>query len=130
LLAAPETAYVLVTSPRRDSVEEAEFFADRLAEGSLHVAALIVNRMHPSFGTGSAAAARAAAARHDGEDLGRLWANLADFREVASGEEAQIGGLAGQVAPAPVVRVPVLHSDVHDLDGLAEVGSYLFAGER
>ena len=31
LLAADETAFVLVTSPRRDAVEEAEFFAERLA---------------------------------------------------------------------------------------------------
>ena len=29
---ADETAFVLVTSPRRDAVEEAEFFAERLAE--------------------------------------------------------------------------------------------------
>ena len=126
LLGARETAYVLVTSPRRDSVEEAEFFAERLAEGQLHVAALIVNRMHPSFGPGSAAAAEAAAARYAGTALGPLWQNLADLRRLAAGEEAQIGGLAGRVAPAPIVRVPVLHSDVHDLDGLAQVGSYLF----
>jgi anion-transporting ArsA/GET3 family ATPase len=126
LLAAPETAYVLVTSPRRDSVEEADFFAGRLAEEELHVAALIVNRMHPSFGTGSGESARATATAYAGTDLGRLWENLADLRQVAAGEEAQIAGLAGRVAPAPVVRVPVLHSDVHDLDGLAEVGSYLF----
>ena len=32
LLASERTAFVLVTSPRRDAVEEAEYFADRLAE--------------------------------------------------------------------------------------------------
>ncbi len=32
LLADPETAFVLVTSPRRDAMEEATFFAARLAE--------------------------------------------------------------------------------------------------
>ena len=62
LLGASETAYVLVTSPRRESVEEADFFARRLGEGGLVVAALIVNRMHPSFGDGNpASAAREAA---------------------------------------------------------------------
>jgi len=126
LLGARETAYVLVTSPRRDSVDEAEFFAERLAEGQLHVAALIVNRMHPSFGPGSAASADAAAARYAGTPLEPLCQNLAALRRLAAGEEAQIGGLAGRVAPAPIGRVPVLHSDVHDLDGLAQVGSYLF----
>jgi anion-transporting ArsA/GET3 family ATPase len=126
LLGAPETAYVLVTSPRRDSVEEADFFASRLAEERLEVAALIVNRIHPSFGNGSVSSAWAAAASFDGTDLGQLWENLAELRQVAAGEEEQIAGLAGRVAPAPIVRVPVLHSDVHDLDGLAEVGGYLF----
>jgi anion-transporting ArsA/GET3 family ATPase len=133
LLSAPETAYVLVTSPRRDSVDEAEFFARRLGGGGLRVAALIVNRMHPAFGDGSAAGAAAArdeAGRHAGTKLGPLWENLADFRALAAGEEGQIGGLAGRVAPAPVARVPVLHSDVHDIGGLTEICAHLFAGER
>jgi anion-transporting ArsA/GET3 family ATPase len=128
LLDAPETAYVLVTAPRRESVEEADFFARRLAEGNLAVAALIVNRMHPAFGAGDSSAARAAAGSHAGSPLGALWANLADFREVAASEQAQFGSLAANVAPAPVVHVPVLRSDVHDLAGLAEVAGYIFGG--
>src|SRR6202030_1938097 len=32
LLGDPETAFVLVTSPRRDAMQEATFFAQRLAE--------------------------------------------------------------------------------------------------
>jgi anion-transporting ArsA/GET3 family ATPase len=134
LLEAPETAYVLVTSPRRESVEEADFFARRLAEGNLVVAALIVNRMHPSFGQGAGdgdgRAARDAAVSQAGTPLGALWANLADFREVAASEEAQFGSLATRVAPAPVVHVPVLRSDVHDLAGLAEVAGYIFGEGR
>ncbi len=38
LLADPATGFVLVTSPRRDAVEEAEFFADRLRASQLAVA--------------------------------------------------------------------------------------------
>src|SRR5690606_36871204 len=52
LLAAPETAFVLVASPRRDTVEEAQYFADRLREGGIAVQGLIVNRVHPSFAVG------------------------------------------------------------------------------
>jgi anion-transporting ArsA/GET3 family ATPase len=129
LLAAPETAYTLVTAPRRESVEEADFFARRLADGGLDVAALIVNRMHPSFGDGSAEEARAEAERWAGTTLGGLWANLADFRQIAAHEEAQLGGLTARVAPAPVVRVPVLHSDVHDLGGLADVAVHIFGDD-
>jgi len=58
LLASPRTAFVLVASPRRDTVEEADFFARRLAESGINVRALIVNRMHPRFGSGLAEASR------------------------------------------------------------------------
>ena len=44
------TAFVLVTSPRRDAVEEATFFAERLAEDGRRIETLIVNRVHPAFG--------------------------------------------------------------------------------
>jgi anion-transporting ArsA/GET3 family ATPase len=126
LLSAPETAYALVTAPRREAIEEAEFFARRLADSGMDIAALIVNRMHPAFGTGDPAAARAEATRWQGTELGAMWANLADFREVAAREEASLRGLAARVAPAPLVRIPVLRSDVHDLDGLTEVATHLF----
>ena len=120
------TGYVLVASPRRDTVEEAAFFAHKLAESSLPVEALIVNRMHPRFGTGLAEADRARAVTFAGTDLGDIYAALADFREMADAEETHLRGLAAQVAPAPVVRVPFLADDVHDLETLALVGSHLF----
>ena len=127
LLASERTAFVLVASPRRDTVEEADFFARRLGEAGISVRALIVNRMHPRFGAGLAEATRERARTLEGTDLGGLYANLADFRLVASREEEHLAGLAERVAPAPVLRVPFLQSDVHDLDGLSEVGAHLFA---
>jgi anion-transporting ArsA/GET3 family ATPase len=130
LLAAPETAYVLVASPRRDTVEEASFFARKLGDTGVAVAALVVNRMHPRFGPGTRADARAEASRHPGTAYAALWENLADFRQVAEREADQLAGLAGEIAPAPVVTVPFLRTDVHDLDGLAEIGSHLFGGGR
>ncbi|MCU1357355.1 MAG: oxyanion-translocating ATPase, partial [Acidimicrobiales bacterium] len=49
LITSPATSFVLVASPKRDTVDEARFFAEKLAEASLPVSALIVNRMHPHF---------------------------------------------------------------------------------
>ena len=96
LLAAPETAFVLVASPRRDTVEEAHFFADRLGEAGIDVQALVVNRVHPSFSiavTESAAAATAArAATLAGSDLGGLYRNLSHFQAVASREQSHSRG--------------------------------------
>ena len=63
LLSDDDTAFVLVASPRRDTIAEAEFFATKLAEADIKVQALIVNRMHPTF-TPGLAAATARAGRH------------------------------------------------------------------
>ncbi|HTN80473.1 MAG TPA: ArsA-related P-loop ATPase [Acidimicrobiales bacterium] len=126
LLSSPETAFVLVASPRGDTVGEATYFADRLAEGGISVAALIVNRMHPRFGSGLAEATRERARTLAGTDLGELFANLADFELVAASEEDHLKGLTARVDPAPVVRVPFLESDVHDLEGLDAIAAHLF----
>ncbi|MGI8664405.1 MAG: ArsA family ATPase [Acidimicrobiales bacterium] len=125
-LASPATAFVLVASPRRDTVVEAEFFADRLLESDISVRALVVNRMHPHFGTGLAEATRERSRTLAGTDIGGLYANLADFELVASKEEEHLAGLAERVAPAPVIRVPFLSTDVHDLVGLAQIAEHLF----
>jgi anion-transporting ArsA/GET3 family ATPase len=126
LLGDQRTAYVLVASPRADTVAEAAFFADRLEEAAVPVAGLVVNRIHPSFGPGTGTAARARATQAAGTPLAPLFDNLADFRTIADGEEANLADLTARVAPAPVVRVPFLAHDVHDLDTLAEIATWLF----
>jgi anion-transporting ArsA/GET3 family ATPase len=126
LLTAQDTTYVLVASPHGDTVDEAAFFARKLAATHLPVEALIVNRMHPRFGDGRGEADRARAVTLAGTPLGSLYANLADFREMADEEDLHLRGLAEQVAPAPVVKVPFLADDVHDLGTLAQIGTYLF----
>jgi len=126
LLSHESTAFVLVTAPRRDVVEEASFFAEKLGEANIPVRALVVNRMHPRFSDASPGAMAERAKTLHGTDLGAMYANLADFLTVASKEETHLAGLAERVAPAPVVRVPFLDTDVHDLDGLAAVGRHLF----
>ncbi len=126
LLGDDATAFILVTSPRADTVAEATFFASKLEESGISVASLILNRMHPRFGTGRPEADRARARTHAGTDLGSLYANLGDLRAMAEGEEEALSGLSARVAPAPVVRVPFLADDVHDLDSLAHITTHLF----
>jgi anion-transporting ArsA/GET3 family ATPase len=125
LLSDDDTAFVLVASPRRDTIAEARYFAEKLGDANIRVRALIVNRMHPAFGEGLGEVARERATTLEGTDLGGLYRNLAEFRLVASREEENLAGLAEAVAPAPVVRVPFLSSDVHDLEGLSELAGLM-----
>ncbi|MFP5254732.1 MAG: ArsA family ATPase [Acidimicrobiia bacterium] len=125
LLSDEDTAFVLVASPRRDTIEEATYFAEKLAEADIAVRALVVNRMHPRFGDGLAEATRERADTLEGTDLGGLYRNLAEFQLVASREDEHLAGLAEAVAPAPVVRVPFLSTDVHDLAGLSDLATHI-----
>jgi anion-transporting ArsA/GET3 family ATPase len=129
LLAARETAFVLVASPRRDTLAEARYFAGRLAEGGIKVDGLVVNRVHPRFGDGLAEATRARAGTLGAtSELGAFYANLADLQAVAAAERDHLAGLDGVAASAPVTLVPFLGSDVHDLAGLGEVAEHLYPG--
>lgn len=134
LLRRPDTAFVLVASPKADTVAEADYFATELAGHGIEVRALVVNRMQPAFaaadGTvaGGPAAIRARAASLAGTALADHYTALADARQLAEGEEAHLSGLTERVAPAPVVRVPVQPVEVTDLEHLDTLGDIMFGG--
>ena len=154
LLSDPRTGYLVVTSPRREAVREAIFFADRLRSSSDRVDALVANRMFPDFGPvppGLARALRRSPARCEGAvrsqgdaetagevptknlddlDLEVRAANLDDFERISSKEEAHIAELAARLPSTAIVRVPFLAGDVHDLKGLDEVRGWLFRRGR
>jgi anion-transporting ArsA/GET3 family ATPase len=139
LLAQPTTAFVLVTSPRRDAVEEAQFFADRLRGSELTVAGLVVNRVHPDFAQGidteglsdrlafvyerantASGESRGAAAR-----LGRRYENLVDYASLARTERRQLDAAAARIGAAAVAHVPSLAHDIVDFAALDAVAAYV-----
>lgn len=120
LLESSGTAFVLVTSPRRDAVDEATYFADRLRESSIGVDALVVNRVHPRFGEDVEVP----------DGVGPFTQNLRDFRSASAREEHHIADLRRRVSGAEVVRVPFLADDVHDLGGLGVIAGWLFGDSR
>ncbi|MDQ1384722.1 MAG: hypothetical protein QOG65_2101 [Actinomycetota bacterium] len=133
ILTDPATAFVLVSSPRRDAMQEATFFADRLAEAGQSVQALIVNRVHPSFGDETPAGLRAAsealrnARTEPAARLAALYDNLADFREIATLEREHLEALRVRIGGDTVLAyIPYLAHDVHDFATLHEVGNLLF----
>jgi anion-transporting ArsA/GET3 family ATPase len=132
LLDDPNTSFVLVTSPRRDAVEEADFFARRLGENDIPIEGLVVNRVHPRFGSELPAGLSARAtqlAASDGEAgarLAALYENLSDFRHIADRERSHLAGLVERAHAAATAAVPFLADDVHDFSGLLAVGTHLF----
>ncbi|HAM03416.1 MAG TPA: hypothetical protein DCQ30_14510, partial [Acidimicrobiaceae bacterium] len=124
LLGRPTTSFVLVTSPRRDAVEEAGWFADKLNESGLAVEGLVVNRVHPPF-----AGAGPLPDAPEASDLAVLESNLRDQQAVNAREEATVARIVSEVAPSPVVRVPLLDVDVHDMAGLSTVADHIFGSD-
>jgi anion-transporting ArsA/GET3 family ATPase len=132
LLIQPTTAFVLVASPRPDSVDEAVHFAGKLDESGMSATALIVNRVQPRFATDEQLDElapfrdRSASGDQAADALSGLVENLVGFTLASDREEATYASLVAEVAPAPVYRIPLLNTDVHDLDGLADVADRLF----
>ena len=125
LIRAPETAFVIVASPRHDTISEAVWFAEQLVDQQVDISAAIINRAQPAFGEGTAADARAAAKAATGE-LAALWDNVADLRTLREAEHEVISPLGDAVGHDRVALLPLLDSDVHDLDGLHTIADHLF----
>jgi anion-transporting ArsA/GET3 family ATPase len=133
LLAETETAFVLITSPRRDAVDEAEFFAAHLHESDTPIDALIVNRADPDFRSTVSVdtlMARAAALRGTDRDAGRRltarWRNLADYVELGQRERYELSDVGQRIGAGTIAYVPSLPHDVVDFSALDTVAGYLF----
>jgi anion-transporting ArsA/GET3 family ATPase len=134
LLQADGTAFLVVAAPEPDALREAAYFVERLSEDDMPLAGLVVNRASPEpIGIVSAEEAMAAAQRlrkHDPESLTAGLLRLHADRLRLSEREAMLRRRFGAAHPqVPTAVVPALAGDVHDLDGLRQVGA-LLAGER
>jgi len=110
--------FVLVASPRADTIEEARYFADRLQRSNLAVAATVVNRCTPTFGD-------LPAIRPDEPELAALYDNLAELKAAAVAEREQASALLAEEA-VHTTWVATLPGDVHSLAALGTIRSMLF----
>jgi anion-transporting ArsA/GET3 family ATPase len=148
ILVGPETTFVLVGGPARESVAQAELFRGRLEEHGVTLAGVLVNRVR--LWPGGAAPPDL---DPDAADLERLAAALAEgaHPDFPAGEAAQAALEAARGYAALVRRdaratqglreeirrggrfwgeIPEFSQDVHDLPGLARIGRAIFAGEE
>jgi anion-transporting ArsA/GET3 family ATPase len=126
LLASKGTRFVLVASPRADTIEEARFFAERLRRGRLEVGAVVVNRCTPTFGDPPAKRPRVAA-------QAALYDNLQELRATFETERAHAASLLVGNALPPGIHttfVPTLPGDVHSMSALTSIRSLLFPPTR
>ena len=131
LLRADTTAFVLVTSAAREAVDEAIWFAERLANDGLPFAGVIVNRVHHDLlGDREPRELSAALARTLTPSLaGRVADNFRDYHVLATRDGHNLSRLGAQLDSRLLVLVPQLDDDVHDIEGLARVHRYLFASQ-
>ena len=132
LLADDATTFVVVTSPEREPVEEAIFFAGKLREAKMRFGALIVNRVHSLGEPGERLPDPTRVAAQLAPELGdKLASKVArtygEALGIATRDDAAIQWLREETGDQDPVIVPELEGDVHDVAGLVAVHSHLFA---
>ncbi len=137
LLKTPGTAFVVVAAPEPDALREASYFVERLSREGMPLAGVVVNRTRtpaPMPGGRVLTAARAEAAADalsEKDPSARLGlAALRVHAEIAAAAEhdARMTKRFSAAHPTvPLVAVPALPADVHDLAGLRAIGSLLHA---
>jgi len=128
LLQQPSSQFVVVTSADPPPLREAKFFLERLEKEGLHAAGVVVNRIRPDLprDPSDASLAGAIAAQAD-DDEGRAVAGvlrlLGDVRSLGGRQRRDVNAALYGVRVPALVEVPLLGSDVHDLDGLSAIAT-------
>jgi anion-transporting ArsA/GET3 family ATPase len=133
LLSSSRTGFVLVTSPNPLITQETLFFHRALKEAGIQTAAVVVNRVHRDprrhGGPDNVAALKEAlqlAQIKDEKNLAeRLCETLTEQAILADLDRREIERLRDTLQGVPLVTVPRLRKDVHDLAGLWQIDEYL-----
>ncbi len=131
LLQAKETAFVVVASPEPAAMREASYFVERLAGEDMPLAGLVINRVHENGAQGiTAADAESAGDRlSTGDETDQVTADLLAIHaarlKVAARESRLKTRFSAAHSGVRTVSVAALAGDVHDLEGLREIGELL-----
>ena len=141
LLKDEGTSFVVVAAPERDALREAAYFVERLRRDDMPLAGLVLNRMQqvddPELTAEQAAAGAQLLAEQAEQDpsvasRNELTAALLQLhaqRMLIAERQLRLADRFTAAHPGvPVTAVTALAGDVHDLDGLREVGDLLARG--
>jgi anion-transporting ArsA/GET3 family ATPase len=126
LLRDPSTAFVLVTGPMPERIEEALYFHSVLASQGMRTAAIVVNQVHPPV---DEAVRREALGISDSVLKAKVLETIDEHATLAESDSRGIERLTQRTSPTPLVLVPRLSTDVHELRGLFDTSAFL-VGER
>lgn len=134
LLADDRTTFLIICGPHGDQIDEAVFFHSKLVENGMNFGAAVVNRVRYRLGARQPKVgdlARRIASAIDDEVLAdRLARNLAEYDVLAVRDRKNIDKLTSALSGEPVIRIPYLDTDVHDIAGLCEINRFLFVDEE
>jgi anion-transporting ArsA/GET3 family ATPase len=129
LLRSPQCAFVVITAPTPASLEEAGYFIDRLRSGGMRAQAVVANRWHIDGPALPEETGPAIAVLEGGDAKERAVAAMLldqlrrEPREAAEGDA--MASFARAHSGVPIVPVPDLSGDIHDVAGLRQVAAYL-----
>lgn len=122
ILRGDGTAFVLVSSPRAEAIDEASHLAEALRHGHYPLAAVVVNLVHPM----PPALDLERPTDLSPGPLADLFDLHRDLTALADDEVVEMDALQTVAGEVPLVEVPVL-DDVQDLDGLTVLARHLLA---
>jgi len=129
LLREPHTAFLVVAAPQNDALREASYFSERLRTEQMPLAGVVLNRVTTSALTLSAERSLAAAEQlADSGDSSLTEALLrlhADRMQQVTGDRKRADRFRRGHRGIPIAEIPALADDVHDLDGLRQIGDLL-----
>jgi anion-transporting ArsA/GET3 family ATPase len=124
LLQAPETAFLLITSAQAGPTAETLGFARTLAQSEMTPVGAVVNRVHAALPQGAVSLDPALDLPAD--LLEKLTETLREQTVLAERDAANLAHLRSALAEKPVLEVPELGDEIHDLEGLLQVREHLF----
>jgi anion-transporting ArsA/GET3 family ATPase len=129
LLRAAGTRFVVVSICEADSLREASYFADRLRAEHMPLAGLVLNRTHPPLAQLPLGTAELGAEKlQRSAPLAAAVLRIHAERLAARSAELHMRSRFDRVhTDLPIVEVPALPSDAHDLPALREIGRRLTA---
>ena len=149
LLSDRRTTFVVVSTLEAVPLREAEFFAEQLTSRHLHLGAIVLNKVLPSYLRGSESTALAQSIKDGAHALAAELSPALTAVDPSLGDTDQIARVLGEVAdsylnfqvvalremeersllsviPDVLVTVPFFDTDLYDLRGLMRLGEQIW----